>query len=202
MIKDFFDTLFLILTEDSTGTILDNVIKVVGMITAMFTLIPYANSIRQRNHDADFSYLAQLRVNLLYVYKTLSEYRTDMIYSILVDGGRKPEPDRVEIIHHMRNELAAKSHEILRYLKETENQFPAGRGWSDCLTKLLDLLFICEKLSTENEFHHWEESVSEIQRCKDYDDYLENLNAMIGLIVKRQKKIERQTFFPWERIKR
>ena len=106
VIKDFFYTVSLILSAESTKTILDNVIKVVAMITAMYTLIPYINSVRQKNHDADFSYLAQLRVNLVYIYKTLSEYRSDMIYSVLVDGGRELEPDKVEIVHRMRNELA------------------------------------------------------------------------------------------------
>ena len=214
MSEDSWLSMMLLWLQDkSTEELLNNVKAIneimsvfIGLLIAIsgvfFGILPYIKTLRQKQCDEDFSYLSQLRVRLQYIRKILIDFRLDMTQSILVLNGREIDANRIALVHSMRDNLANFSTETLKYLSDTRDQYPAGRGWSECLTELIEWLFVCENIATRNrDYYIWTNETELSAREFQYDKNLQNISSMIALIVKRQKKIECKLFYPWERIK-
>ena len=184
--SDYIQSVKAFLEAGTTTTLLtnaNNLLKLILDVAAIICAVigvSYIRNLHRKNLDATLSYLSQFRIRLQYIQYILEKNKFDIIAGLEQDG-RAPAASRLEAVTNMRRRLSDSSADTLKFLRDTGNQYPAGKGWSARLARLIELLSVCENISITGYFL-WTNQEDEKSKEDYYGGHLDNLGYMIKMI--------------------
>lgn len=155
--------------------------------------IKYLNKIKEKNDNATFGYYARLKVRLHIMKNILDEYKMPFLDRLIPESERTDiEPSKIATVDLAIKELIENAKDTLCFLKDSEDQMPASRTWSDNYGTLLEFVEDCVKMDNIKYFK-WNADFSDKQEAY-YKKHKENIEMMIACISEQQERIQKKLY--------
>lgn len=182
----------------NTSDIFANVMVSIGGVMG----ISYIWRAKEKQKEATFGYLTKLNVRLIEIRKILVDFKDEVMDRFIqAEYMRELPGDRISLINDVIKSLSKEAKETLKFIKKEDSQFPAEKGWSERIKKLVNFLADCERIKHRSYYCIFGENSEQVDREKEeyYIDALSNIDELIGMIEKRQEKLESK-LFKWEHL--
>lgn len=185
--------LIIFLGSEDVASYFENLSKVLtfslelaGVLIAI-TGYRYIRDIRQKQKDAIFSFLSQFRIMLEDIRNSFTSNK-ELIINALSHDEMIESDDRQSL-----DRLIERCSTTLVFLRSTDNQYPAGMGWSTCMAKFVALLSDFENVSNPK-YYLWPDKTAEEVKERYVKEHLDNIKTMITMIDMLQREMENNIF--------
>lgn len=170
-----------------------NMVVVVGGVMG----ISYIWRAREKQKEAIFGYLTKLNIRLIELRKTLLDFKAEIMDCFgPADYMREIPGDRIRLIKDVIENFSSEASETLQFIKKEDSQFPAQKGWSKKIEKLVGFLVDCERIQYKAYFCVSGENSGKVDEAKEkyYKDALDNIDDLIKMVGERQEELEKKLF--------
>ena len=170
-----------------------NMVVVVGGVRG----ISYIWRAREKQKEAIFGYLTKLNIRLIELRKTLLDFKAEIMDCFgPADYMREIPGDRIRLIKDVIENFSSEASETLQFIKKEDSQFPAQKGWSKKIEKLVGFLVDCERIQYKAYFCVSGENSGKVDEAKEkyYKDALDNIDDLIKMVGERQEELEKKLF--------
>lgn len=175
---------------ESFSNIIVNLIVICGGVMGIL----YCKQLRDKQMNATFSYLTQLKVRVKKLYNLYSYYGKEIMDRYVPENKRRHDINaKTPFMDDIIKEFAENAAETLSFLRETGEQMPASREWPIYFDLLLDFLNDAEHLSNP-QFNKWASDEDIMQKEDYYKKHKENLCNIIKVVDQRQKYLTNKIF--------
>ena len=164
-----------------------NMVVVVGGVMG----ISYIWRAREKQKEAI------LNIRLIELRKTLLDFKAEIMDCFgPADYMREIPGDRIRLIKDVIENFSSEAGETLQFIKKEDSQFPAQKGWSKKIEKLVGFLVDCERIQYKAYFCVSGENSGKVDEAKEkyYKDALDNIDDLIKMVGERQEELEKKLF--------
>ena len=183
----------IVVTIKNASDIFVNAVVIVGGAMG----ISYIWRAREKQKEATFGYLTKLNIRLIELRKALVDFKAEIMDCFVpADYMREIPGDRIRLITDVRAHFSSEASETLQFIKKEDSQFPAQKGWSKEIEKLIGFLVDCERIQYKSFFCVSGENSEQVDEAKEkyYEGILNNINKLIKMVGERQEKLEEELF--------
>lgn len=155
----------------------------------------YINKLREKQIDSIFSYLTRLNIRLKYFYKSLIDFKDEVMDRFVPESERREiSADRVSIVKEAINNLSENANETLGFLMSEDNQIPAKQGWTNCFNTFIEFLMDCGHINNAAYFKWIVGDDLDKMKQEYYYKNLKNIEKLIKMVYERQSELEEDIF--------
>ena len=165
----------LAVTDSAVGIVV-NILVIIGGIVGF----SYIKKLREKQKDSIFGYLTKLSVRINCIYQLVINNRDDITERFIdISNRRIPSANKIQSTYNAIEILSQNASEALKFLMNEDDQIPAQKGWTKCLSLFISFLIDCEQLKNPA-FFKW---TNRGEHQSDIDTYInDRIDCMINLL--------------------
>lgn len=169
---------------ETFSSIMVNIIVILGGILGLL----YCKKLKEKQMNATFSYLTQLKVRLQILQTMYATHENEIMERFIPETKRREDAcAKSSFINDIVDEFSRNALETLKFLQESQEQMPASKDWVDKYEILIEFLLDAEHLSMHT-FYKWIEDDEKQERDSYLQKHKKNLNELLSDIKTEQQK--------------